>query len=120
MSASNAPGGTATGLRDAVLQVVAAKASAKIDDWTRRLDEVVASAGATERAGLEAVEASLEGKNPYLAAVRGAWLGAGWKLRVAAVLSFVLLLVLAPVPMLLLLLALLVAGLVAGIRAIAR
>ena len=112
-----------TALRDlseATVSYAAAKASHQVDDWTRRLNEVAAPEGATERAGFEGVKASMQGKNPVWAALKGAWLGASGKVRVAMVVSLILLLVQAPVLLLLLILALLVIGIVAAVRAAVR
>lgn len=104
----------------AFVEVATAKASQKVDDWTRKLNDVAAPEGATSRAAYEGVKASLAGRNPFWAALRGAWTGASAKVKVAEVLALVLILVLAPVPTLLILLGLLVAAIVAGIRAAAR
>ncbi len=102
---------------EASLQKMTAKASQKTEDWSRDLEAVAASGGATRQAGLRGAKAGLQGKNPVWAAIKGAWAGASVKLRLAAVLLLVLLLLLAPVPTLLLLLGLLIAALVKAIRA---
>ena len=67
--------------------------------------------GATRKAGAEGVKASLHGKNPVWAAVKGAWEAGTPVVRaaiVAAVVSAVLLLLLSPVLLLVFLLSLLV------------
>ena len=102
---------------EATLHKVTSKASQKTEDWSRDLESVATSGGATRQAGLRGAKAELQGKNPVWGAVKGAWAGASVKLRLAAVLLLVLLLLLAPVPTLLLLLGLLVAALVKAIRA---
>ncbi len=91
-------------------------ASAKVEDWTGRLNAAAAPTGATQRAGVEVAKASVLGKNPVWAAVKGAWLGASGKARLAVVVSLVLLLVASPVLLLLLLLGLLVTGIIAAVR----
>jgi hypothetical protein len=110
----SAPSASASlrGLSEAALRF----ASAKVDDWTTRLSAIAAPSGAAQRAGVEAAKASVIGKNPVWAALKGAWLGASAPVRVAVVLSLVLLLVGAPVLLLLLLLGLLVTGIIAAVR----
>jgi hypothetical protein len=115
--------GPATALRDlseAFVEYATAKVSQKADDWTHKLNAVAAPDGATNRAAYEGVKASLAGKNPFWAALRGAWSGASAKVKAAEVLALVLVLVVAPVPTLLILLGLLVAAIVAGVRSAAR
>ena len=114
--------GSALGrLADTALQTAAAKLSNRADGWVRGLDDYAASrGGATGRAGFEGLKAHLLGKNAVWAAMKGAWSGAGFRLRLVAVLVLLLALLLAPVPLLLLLLGLVVAAIVAGIRAAAR
>ena len=107
-------------LAEAAVGYATAKASHQVDDWTRKLNDFASPEGATERAGYEGVKASLTGKNPVWAATKGAWLGASGKVRVAIVVSLLLLAVLSPVALLLLILGLLVAGIVAGVRAAAH
>ena len=113
------PGGAFSEVISSALGVV----SAKVDDWTDKLEDVAAGkeeavgkladdlaegGGAKEQAAVRAVEAELVGKNPVWAAVKGAWSGAGTGVKVAivaAVVALVLLVVLAPVLLLILLLA---------------
>ena len=80
-------------------------------------EDTVASAGVAPSVGYQGIKATLLGRNPVWAAVKGVWMGAGVGLRVAMVVGLVLLLLLNPVLLVLGLLALLVAAVVAGIRA---
>src|SRR5262245_22181743 len=107
-------------LAKAALHAGAVKLSDKTDEWTREIEDRMASQGATDRAGYEALKAHLLGKNPVWAALKGAWWGASPPLRLVAVLTVLLVLLLAPVVLVLLLLGLLVAAIVAGIRAAMR
>lgn len=104
-------------LSEAAVGYAVQKASHQVDDWTRRLDEIASPSGATERAVVEGAKASVTGRNPVWAAAKGAWLGASGPVRLAMVVSLVLLAVQAPVLLLLLILGFLVAGLVAAIVA---
>jgi len=111
--------------------------SAKIDDWTGKLNDVaggdadappivekvadnLADGGsAKEQAVVRGVEASLVGRSPVWAAVKGAWAGAGTGTKaaiVAAAIVLVLLLVLSPVLLLLLLVAVPIAVVVYKVR----
>jgi hypothetical protein len=118
--AGTGPGAALRDVSEAVLERVTAKASRKTEDWTRRLNEVAAPDGATDRAGYEGLKTALLGGNPVWAALKGAWSGSGTNAKVLAVVSLVLMLLVAPVPTLLLLLGLLGAGLVMGVRALVR
>lgn len=121
MTASTATddlGSAFSGLSQATLEYAAAKGSQKVEDWTRRLDDVAKPRlGAAERAGYEGLKAVVTGKNPVWAAIKGGWKGASGTTRTVVVLSLTLLLVLSPGVLLLLLLGLLVAAVVAGVRA---
>jgi hypothetical protein len=75
------------------------------------LDQVADGGSATAQAGLKGAAASLQGKNPVWAAVKGAWSGGGAVVRAAIVTSVVaaiLLLVLSPVLLIVFLLSLLI------------
>lgn len=87
-------------------------AGARVESLVHRLEHGVAPSGAGDRAVAEGVKALVKGDNPVWAALRGAWVGADGKTKVAVVAVLLLVVVLAPVALLLLLLALLVAALV--------
>lgn len=124
MTASSATedlGSAFHGLSQATMQYAAAKGSQKVEDWSRRLDEVAKPRlGAAERAGYEGLKAVVTGKNPVWAAVKGGWKGASGTTRALVVVSLTLLLLLSPGALLLLLLGLLVAAVVAGVRAASK
>jgi len=103
--------------------------SAKVDDWTDKLndvaegkgdasnivdsvaDSVAAGGGPMEQAGVRGVQASLQGKSPLWAAMKGAWAGASTGLKVAfvaAAVGLILLLLLSPVLLLILLVTVLI------------
>jgi hypothetical protein len=116
---SAAPVTAGSAFRDvlgATLHYLDGKLSRKADDLAGKLDDYEATRGSVEQAGYEGVKAELQGQNPIWAALKGAWAGASAELKVAAVLFLVLLVVLAPVPMLLLGLALLIAAIVKATR----
>jgi hypothetical protein len=92
-------------------------AEAKLDAWSRQLEQLARSAEVGDRAIVGAGLALAAGKNPVWGAVRAAWSGAGVGARVGIVTTVVLLAVLAPVVLLLLLLALLVVAVVMQVRA---
>ena len=84
---------------DATLEFANSKVSQKADDWTEDLkdvgqtvDDLAASGGAAEQAGYQGLKAELQGRNPVWAAAKGAWAGASGKVRLAAVLIVVLVL----------------------------
>ena len=84
---------------DATLEFANSKVSQKADDWTEdlkdvgdSLDDLAATGGAVEQAGYEGLKAELQGRNPVWAAVKGAWAGASGKVRLAAVLIVLLVL----------------------------
>ncbi len=108
------PGAAFGDVMSAALGVV----GAKVDDWTRRLNDVAAGAGdapravdrvaddladggdAKRQAGVRGVQAGVLGKNPVWAAIKGAWTGGSTAVKVAVVaagVALVLLLVLSPV-----------------------
>jgi glycerol-3-phosphate acyltransferase PlsY len=80
----------------------------------------VASGSPTTQAVVEGLKATLGGKNPVWAAIKGAWSRASLKLKLAVVLILLVTLLLAPVLLLVLVLGLLVAALIVGIRAATR
>ena len=115
---TSTPGGAFGDVMSSALGVV----SAKVDQWTDKLNDVAAGkeeavgeladdlaegGGAQEQAAVRVVEAELVGKNPVWAAVKGAWSGGSTGVKVAivaAVVALILLVVLAPVLLLILLL----------------
>jgi len=123
-----------------------AKLSSKVDEWTDRLNDVASGTarklyseigeqaakgledatgdgGAKEQAITEGVAASLRGKNPFWASLKGAWSGGNAFVRAAivtALVGVVLLLVLSPVLLLVFLLSLLVIAAVAKVRSVKR
>jgi hypothetical protein len=107
-------------LREAALRYAAAKASRKLQDWANDLNDFVASRRPTTRAVIGGLMATLWGKNPVWAAIKGAWSGASPQLKLAVMLILLVTLLLAPVVLLVLVLGLLVAALVAGIRTATR
>ena len=130
----SSPGGAFGGIMSTAIGVV----STKVDDWANRLeavgagesgaatdavddvaDDLAEGGGAKRQAGVRGVQAGLEGKNPVLAAIRGAWAGGGTLVRaavIAAGVSVVLLLVISPVPLLAFLLSALIIAAVAKAR----
>jgi hypothetical protein len=75
------------------------------------LDALGESGGATQKAGAEGVKASLHGRNPVWAAIKGAWDAGSPVVRaaiIAAVVSLALMLLLSPVLLLVFLLSLLI------------
>jgi len=103
------------------LSDLASTLSKSVADAVPEVDEdAVASAGVAPSVGYQGIKATLLGRNPVWAAVKGVWMSAGVGLRVAMVVGVVLLLLLNPVLLVVGLLALLVAAVVAGIRAAAR
>ncbi|WP_216699272.1 hypothetical protein [Arthrobacter sp. H14] len=102
--------------------------SKRIDEVTDKLEDVAAgelkdlsaSGGPLVNAGLGALRATMSGKNPVWAALKGAWSGASTKTKVIVVLCLVLILLLAPVVLVVLLLGLLVAAIVAAVRSATR
>ncbi|WP_433200688.1 hypothetical protein ACQP00_29225 [Dactylosporangium sp. CS-047395] len=107
-------------LRAAALRYAAAKASRTLRDWTDGLNDYVARRGPATRAVFEGLRAKLLGKHPFRAAIKGAWAGMSTELKIAVVLTLVLVLLLGAVVLVVLLLGLLVAVLIAGIRAATR
>ena len=84
------------------------------------LDDLAEGGGAKQTAGAAGAKASMHGKNPFWAAVKGAWRGGTPVVRaaiVAAIVATILLLVLSPVLLLVFLLSLLVIAAVHRARA---
>lgn len=94
-------------------------AEAKRSSWTDQIKGLIEPAGATDRAVVEGLRAWVTGGNPATAALRGAWVGADAKTKVAIVAVLLLAVVLAPVLVLLILLGLLITALVLKARATA-
>jgi hypothetical protein len=87
------------------------------------LDDLAEGGGAKQTAGAAGVKAGMHGKNPFWAAVKGAWRGGTPVVRaaiVAAIVSTILLLVLSPVLLLVFLLSLLIIAAVQRARAARR
>lgn len=84
------------------------------------LDDIAEGGGAKQSAGAAGAKASLHGKNPFWAAIKGAWQGGTPVVRaaiVSAIAATILLLVLSPVLLLVFLLSLLVIAAVQKARA---
>ena len=120
-STATAPGRTATPDLWGALQRLVAEAGrfaeARLDAWSRQLEQTARSADVTDRAIVGAGLAVAAGRNPLWGAVRAVWSGAGVGTRIGIVTALVLLAVLAPAMLLLLLIALLVAAAVMQVRA---
>ena len=87
------------------------------------LDEITGDGSATQHAVTQGGVASVRGKNPFWAALQGAWSGGGAAVKAAIVAGFVgalLLLVLSPVLLLVFLLSLLVIAAVERARSARR
>lgn len=94
-------------------------AEAKQSTWTEQIKGLIEPAGATDRAVIEALKAWVTGGNPAAAALRGAWVGADGKTKVAIVAVLLLVVVLAPVLVLLILLGPLITAIALKARATA-
>ena len=117
---SPAPPDLSTALGDffeAVLTYGARKLSRPVEEGLGGLERAMVSRGPFERAVYEAGKAHLRGKNPVWAGAKGAWAGATVPQRFVAVAVLVLLVLLAPIPLLLVIIGLLIAALVAASRA---
>lgn len=86
-------------------------------EWMDTLFETVEHGSAGVKAAVEAAKATLTGKNPVWAAVKGLWTAMSGPAKAALVLLVVVGLLLAPVLLVVLLLALLVVALIAAVRA---
>jgi hypothetical protein len=96
-----------------------AEASRVTESWTHKLTQQAEGAGAAQRAGARGAQASLRGKNPVWAAVKGAWSGSTATVKaaiVAALVALLLMLVLSPVLLLAFLVSLLVVAAVTQAR----
>ena len=119
--AEHSPANAFSAVLNAAVGSAAAKLEQKVDVWADRLngvadggdssgglaaladkglDDLAEGGGAKKRAGAEGVKAGLHGKNPFWAAIKGAWQGGTPVVRaaiVAALASAILLLLLSPV-----------------------
>jgi hypothetical protein len=93
-------------LGQALLKAAAARASEQIGEWTNKLSSTAKAAGSAEGVALAAGAASLSGRNPLWAMVKGAWTGASARQKTLMVLVGILVVVLLPVALLVLLLGL--------------
>lgn len=132
VSADHGPAGAFASVLNAAVGSAAAKLERTVGTWADKLDEVAGGGGpsggvaaladagldaladgggAGQKAGVEGVKASLHGKNPVWAAVKGAWQAGTPVVRaavVAGVVAAILLVLLSPVLLLVFLLSLLV------------
>ena len=126
--AEHSPAGAFTSVLNAAVGSAAAKLEQEVGGWADKLggvadeglDELAEGGGAKKKAGAEGVKAGLHGKNPILAAIKGAWQAGTSVVRaaiVAAVASAILLLLLSPVLLLVFLLSLLIIAAVHRVRA---
>ena len=107
---SDNPAGAFTSILNAAVGGAASRLEQQVVGWTDRLNDT-ASGGAKQSAAAAGVDAGLRGKNPFWAAVTGAWRGGTPVVRaaiVSAIVATILLLVLSPVLLLVFLLSLLV------------
>ncbi|MFG1931876.1 hypothetical protein ACGFK1_14675 [Mycobacterium sp. NPDC048908] len=89
----------------------------KVEKWMDTLVEAAANGGAGVKAALEGIRATLTGKNPVWAAIKGLVSGLSGQAKLAIVLLLALGLLLGPVLLVVLLLALVVVALIAAVRA---
>jgi len=137
--AEQSPAGAFTSVLNAVVGSAADKLEQNVGVWADKLggvagdssgalpaladqglDELAKGGGAKEKAGAEGVKAGLHGKNPILAAIKGAWQAGTSVVRaaiIAAVASAILLLLLSPALLLVFLLSLLIIAAVHRVRA---
>ena len=104
------PAGAFTAILNAAVGGAAATLEKQVVGWTDRLNGI-ASGGAGQSAAAAGLDAGLRGRNPFWAAVKGAWRGGTPVVRaaiVAAIVATILLLVLSPALLLVFLLSLLV------------
>jgi hypothetical protein len=125
------PADVFTSALNAAVGGAAATLGKKVDAWTDKLegfadaglDQLAEGRGAADTAGAEGIKARLRGKNPVWPAIRGAWQAGTPVVRaaiIAGVASAILLLLLAPVPLLVFLLSLLVIAAAQKARAAKR
>jgi hypothetical protein len=142
--ADQSPAGVFTSVLNAAVGSAAAKLEHEVGRWADKLngvaagggssggltaladeglDELAEGGGAKQKAGAEGVKASLHGKNPVWAAIKGAWQAGTPVVRaaiIAAVTGAILLLLLSPVLLLVYLLSLLIMVAVHRARAAKR
>lgn len=141
ISDSQSPAEAFTSVLNAAVGSAAAKLDRKATTWTDQLndiaggqdtsaaltemadeglDEVADSGGVKTKAGAEGVRATLQGKNPIWAAIKGAWQASSPAVKaaiIASVVSVILLLLLSPVLSIVFLLSLLIIAAVHRARA---
>ena len=139
---AGSPAAAFTSVLNAAVGGAAAKLNERVSGWTDRLDgiasgssgdlgraadegldDLAGSGGAKQGAAAKGAKASLHGKNPFWAAVKGAWEGGKPVVKAAIVAAFVatvLLLVLSPVLLLVFLLSWLIIAAVHKARVAAR
>lgn len=138
--ADQGPAGAFTSVLDAALGSAAGKLEQHVAGWVDKLngvaggdssrglpaladkglDELGDGGGAKQKAGTEGVKAGLQGKNPFWAAIKGAWQAGTPVVRaaiIAAIASAGLLLLLSPVLLVVFLLSLLIIAAVHRVRA---
>ncbi|HET6651287.1 MAG TPA: hypothetical protein VFH10_01500 [Nocardioides sp.] len=119
--AGHGPAGAFTSIVTAAVGGAATKLEHEIAGWTHKLHAVAGrGGGAMETAGAEGVKATLHGRNPVRAAIKGAWQAGTPVVRaaiIAAVASVILLLALSPVLLLIFLVSLLILAAVHRARA---
>jgi len=137
--AEHSPAGAFTSVLSAAVGSTAAKLEQEVGVWADKLggvagdsssglaaladeglDELAEGGGAKKMAGAEGVKAGLHGKNPILAAIKGAWRAGTSTVRaaiIAAVASAILLLLLSPALLVVFLLSLLIIAAVHRVRA---
>ena len=101
----------------AALVYVAQKVDAGADNLGDQVENLASTGDAAQQAGYQGIKAGLRGDHPVWAAAKSAWAGASGKVRLAAVLIVVLVLLTGPLVLVLLLLGLLIAAIVAAVRA---
>ena len=135
------PGGAFTSVLNAAVQSAAGSLEHTVGSWAGKLnsmtgggsppdelvsladegiDELAEGGGAKAKAGAEGLKAKLEGRNPFRAAIAGAWRAGTPIVRaaiVSAVVAVILLLLVSPVLLLVFLLSLLIVAAVQRVRA---
>ena len=141
VDAARGPGGAFATVLNAAVQSAANSVEQTVGSWTDKLksvasgddpsdelvsladegiDKVTKGGGAKEKAGAEGLKAKLEGRNPFKAAVAGAWEAGTPVVRaaiVSAVVAVILLLLTSPVLLVVFLLSLLIIAAVQRVRA---
>ena len=110
---SDGPGSAFTAVLNAAVGGAASKMDDQVSRWTDRLNGIASGerSSPAEAAGVAGAKASLQGRNPFWAAVRGLWSAGSPAVRAAVVTALVatiLLLVTSPVLLLVFLVSLLV------------